>query len=289
MQAHEPVLTAELINLLSPKKNGIYIDCTVGAAGHILALLEYCGGCFVIGMDVDPVALKIAEERLSMYKRSVKLIRASYANLKSIVRTLGIDKVDGIIADLGLSSIQLDDPDRGFSFRYDSPLDMRMNPDQTLTAWNVVNEYSEEELYRIIKEYGEEKFARRIARQIVKDRPINTTGELVRVIAKAIPPKSRRSRNRHFATKVFQAIRIEVNKELENLKILLESSHQILKSRGRIAIISFHSLEDRMVKNFFRESPHLKVITKKVVVPSEDEIKRNPRSRSARLRVAERV
>ena len=289
LNAHEPVLKAELISTLRPIKNGIYVDCTVGAAGHTLAILQSCGDCFVIGLDVDPNALKIAEERLKMFERSVKLIRESYGRIEDILNRLSVEKVDGIIADLGLSSMQIDDPKRGFSFRFDSPLDMRMDPSKNLTAWNVVNEYPEEKLYKVIKEYGEEPFAKRIAREIVKNRPINTTGELVEIIRKAIPSKSRNRRKRHFATRTFQAIRIEVNKELENLQSLLRASERVLKKGGRIAIISFHSLEDRIVKHFFRKSEHLLPLTKKPITPSKDEIQRNPRSRSAKLRVAERI
>lgn len=166
---------------------------------------------------------------------------------------------------------------------------MRMDPSNKLTAWNVVNEYPEEKLYKVIKEYGEEPFAKRIAREIVKNRPINTTGELVQVIKNAIPSKSRNKRKRHFATRTFQAIRIEVNKELENLQSLLCASERVLKKGGRIAIISFHSLEDRIVKHFFRKADYLLPLTKKPIIPSEDEIRRNPRSRSAKLRVAERI
>ena len=288
---HIPVLAAELVDLLNPRSGGIYVDCTLGAGGHTLAILERCGDCFVVGLDVDPDALSLAEERLAMHERSgrVRIFRRSYTELPSILEELGIDEVDGIVADLGVSSIQLDNPSRGFSFNREGPLDMRMDPSQEKTAWNVVNEYPEEKLAWIIHEYGEERFARRIARSIVKSRPINTTLQLVEAIRRAIPPSERRKRKRHFATKTFQAIRIEVNGELENVKKLLESSVDLLKIGGRLAVITFHSLEDRIVKRFFKENEKLRVLTKKPVVPSEEEKRKNPRARSAKLRVAERI
>jgi 16S rRNA (cytosine1402-N4)-methyltransferase len=288
---HTPILVAELIDLLKLKSGGIYIDCTLGAGGHTLAILKECSDCLVIGLDIDPGALRLAKRRLFMYERSgrVRILRRSYVELPSVLEGLGIEKVDGIIADLGISSMQVDDPSRGFSFNRDGPLDMRMDPSLKKTAWNVVNEYPEKELERIIREYGEERYARRIAKSIVSSRPINTTLELVKVIERAIPAVERRKRKRHFATKTFQAIRIEVNDELKNVKRLLENSVDVLKTGGRIAMITFHSLEDRIVKNYFRSSEHLKVITKKPVTPTEEEKRRNPRSRSAKLRVAERI
>ncbi len=288
---HIPVLVAEVIDLLNLRKGGIYVDCTLGAGGHTFAILNACERCFVIGLDVDPDALILAKERLSVYERSgkVKILRRSYTQLSSTLKETGIEEVDGIIADLGISSMNVDTSLRGFSFTKEGPLDMRMDPSSEKTAWEVVNKYPEEKLERVIKEYGEERFARRIAREIVKSRPINTTLELVDVISKAIPFSKRRKRKRHFATKTFQAIRIEVNSELENLKKLLIQAENSLKTGGRLAIISFHSLEDRIVKNHFRSSEKLRVITKKPVVPTEEERKMNPRSRSAKLRVAERI
>ncbi len=289
--SHTPVLVAELIDLLKPKSGGVYVDCTLGAGGHALAILQACGDCVVIGLDVDPGALELAERRLLMYERSgkVRIFRRSYTELSSVLEELGLEKVDGIVADLGISSMQVADPSRGFSFNLEGPLDMRMDPSSEKTAWKVVNEYPQEKLEEIIREYGEERFARGIAQSIVRSRPINTTLELVEAIRRGIPPGERRKRRRHFATKTFQAIRIEVNNELENVKRLLEQSVDLLKKGGRIVVISFHSLEDRIVKNFFRSSEKLRVITKKPVVPSEEEIRRNPRARSAKLRVAERI
>ena len=287
---HVPVLLKESVELLNPKPGGIYVDCTLGAGGHTKEILSV-PGTKVVAFDVDDKALSIAKEMLSVFERSGRLHVewGSYVYLEDTLKSLGINKVDGVIADLGVSSIQIDDPARGFSFRFDSPLDMRMNPKSSLTAWKVVNEYPLEELERILREYGEEPFARRIAREIVKNRPINTTKELVKVISKAIPPNQRRKRRRHFATKTFQAIRIEVNRELENIERLLEILPRVLKSGGRAVFITFHSLEDRMVKRFFKSSKDFKVITKKPIVPSEKEISENPRARSAKLRAAERI
>ncbi len=282
-------MVAEVVDYIRPRKDGIYVDCTLGGGGHALEILKRCGGCSIVAFDVDPVALKIAEGNLRMFERRVRIFRRSYTALEETLDELGIEEVDGIIADLGVSSFQLDSESRGFSFRYDAPLDMRMDPTSHLTAWNVVNEYPLEKLDRIIRDYGEERFHRSIARSIVASRPVNTTSELVKAIEKGIPSRYRRSRKRHFATRVFQAIRIEVNRELENLKELLRSSERVLKSGGRIAVISFHSLEDRLVKRFFRESNLLRPITKSPVLPSEEEVMRNPRARSAKLRVAERI
>ncbi len=288
---HTPVLVAEIVRFLNTNRDGIYVDCTLGAGGHALALLEACAGCRIIGLDVDPEALSIAKERLSVYERSgrIKILRESYVNLSSILRSEGIKEVDGILADLGVSSMHLDNPSRGFSFKEEGPLDMRMDPSSEKTAYDVVNIYSERDLARIIGEYGQERFARRIAREIVRSRPINTTKDLVDAVSRAIPFSEKRKRKRHFATKTFQAIRIEVNNELENIKKLLVQVENALKLGGRVAVISFHSLEDRIVKNHFRNSRKLKVITKKPVTPTEREIQINPRSRSAKLRVAERI
>ncbi len=288
---HTPVLVAEVVHFLNIKQDGIYVDCTLGAGGHTLALLERCARCRVIGLDIDPDALSLAKERLSVYERSgrVKILRESYTNITSILRSEGIERVDGLLADLGVSSMHLDNPSRGFSFKKDGPLDMRMNPSADKTAYEVVNFYREENLARIIREYGQERFAKRIAREIVKSRPIRTTKGLVEAISKAIPSAEKRKRKRHFATKTFQAIRIEVNNELDNIRSLLKQAEDVLEIGGRIAVISFHSLEDRIVKNHFRSSERLKVITKKPVTPTEKERRINPRSRSAKLRVAERI
>ena len=290
MAEHIPVLSKEILEYINPKENGVYVDCTLGVGGHTLAILKRCKNCTVIAFEIDPLALSIAERKIKEmgFERSVTIFNESYVNLLDGIKKAGFDHVDGIIADLGLSSLQLSDEKRGFSFLKDSPLDMRMDPDGELTAWDIVNEYPESKLYEIIKNYGEEPFARKIARNIVLNRPINTTFELVEIIRKSIPPKSIRSRKRHFATRTFQAIRIEVNQELSNVQKLLESSEKALKPRGRIGVISFHSLEDRIVKRFFRNSKYLKPVTKKPITPSKEEIRSNPRARSAKLRVAER-
>ena len=288
---HTPVLVAEIVRFLNVKQDGIYVDCTLGAGGHAKAILEACAGCKVIGLDIDPDALNIAKERLFVHERSgkIKILRESYVNLSSVLESEEIGEVDGLLADLGVSSMHLDNPSRGFSFKEEGPLDMRMDPSSQKTAYDVVNTYSEKELSRIISEYGQERFARRIAKEIVKSRPINSTRDLVEAISRAIPSAEKRKRRRHFATKTFQAIRIEVNNELENIKRFLDQAEDALKPGGRIAVISFHSLEDRIVKNHFRNSEKLKVITKKPVTPTERERELNPRSRSAKLRVAERI
>jgi len=290
MTEHIPVLVREILEHVNLRENGVYVDCTLGTGGHTLAILKRCRGCYVIAFEVDPWALSIAERKIRKmgYQRSVRIFNESYVNLLGGIEKAGFEYVDGIIADLGLSSLQLCDEKRGFSFLKDSPLDMRMNPYGRLTAWDVVNNYPEAKLYEIIKNYGEEPFAKRIARNITLNRPINTTFELVEVIRKSIPSKSLRNRKRHFATRTFQAIRIEVNQELSNLQKLLKSSEKALKPYGRVCVISFHSLEDRIVKKFFRNSIYLKVVTRKPITPTEEEIKRNPRARSAKLRVAER-
>ncbi|MCD6449158.1 MAG: 16S rRNA (cytosine(1402)-N(4))-methyltransferase RsmH [Thermotogaceae bacterium] len=290
MAEHIPVLSDEILYYLGPKGNRVYVDCTLGAGGHTLAILGKCESCFVLAFEVDPIALSVAERKIFWmgYERRVRIFNESYVNLLEKIEEAGFERVDGIIADLGLSSLQLVDVNRGFSYLHDSPLDMRMDPSGNVTAWDVVNRYPEFKLYEIIKKYGEEPFAKKIARNIVLNRPINTTFELVEVIRKSIPPKALRTRKRHFATRTFQAIRIEVNQELANIQKLMEASEKALKPGGRIGVISFHSLEDRIVKNFFRSSKCLKPLTKKPVTPTYEEIRRNPRSRSAKLRVAER-
>lgn len=289
-ELHIPVMAEEVLELLSPRSGGIYVDCTLGAGGHAERILEASGpDGLLIGIDVDESALKVAGERLKRFGGRVKLIHANFAELNRILDELGIDGVDGVLMDLGVSWMQLSDPERGFSFQMDGPLDMRMDRRNPVTAMKVVNGLSEEELRRIIREYGEERFADRIARKIVSMReiaPITTTGQLARLIESAVPSRARRI---HPATRTFQAIRIYVNRELENLERGLEAAIQRLRSGGRICVISFHSLEDRIVKRAFKSSPKLRVLTRKPLRPSEDEIRRNPRSRSAKLRAAEAI
>ncbi|MBE6067857.1 MAG: 16S rRNA (cytosine(1402)-N(4))-methyltransferase RsmH [Clostridium lundense] len=305
---HVSVLLNETIDSLNIKEDGIYVDCTLGGAGHsseILKRLSDKGR--LIGIDQDEDALSAAKEKLKDYK-NVTFVHDNFYNIENILENLGIEKVDGIIADLGVSSYQLDEKDRGFSYMNDAPLDMRMDRRIEFSAYNVVNEYSFEELYKVIREYGEENFAKRIAQFIVEHRnekPIETTGELTEVIKRAIPAKFRRE-GPHPSKRTFQAIRIEVNGELRILNKAIEDGVSKLKSGGRMSIITFHSLEDRIVKNKFREleSPcdcprdfpicvcgkesMVKVISRKPIEPSKEEVEGNPRSRSAKLRVAEK-
>ncbi len=292
-QHHEPVLLDETIKYLDPKKDENFIDGTVGDGGHasaILKLSEPRGK--LIGFDRDERALRRAQNNLSKFGERIKLINDNVKNLDQYVTASF--KTSGIILDLGFSLIQIKDPKRGFSFRENGPLDMRYDLRQKDDAAQIVNTYSEDELYQIIWQYGEERYARQIAKEIVKTRrksPIATTLELVNVIGKAVPIKYQRSRI-HFATRTFQALRIETNEELTGLEESLPIAFNVLKKHGRLAVISFHSLEDRIVKKYFK---HLetegvaKLLTKKPIKPSANEIKQNPRSRSAKLRVCEKI
>ncbi len=290
---HKPVLLEETVNLLIENDGEIYIDCTIGLGGHAKEILKRNKKAFLIGIDKDDYALEIAEKNLKEFEGRFVLYKADFKDFDLVLQEEGIDKVDGILFDIGVSMFQLKS-ERGFSFQIDAPLDMRMNPEQTLTAYKVVNEYPERELIRILKEYGEEKYAKRIVKAIVerrKKKPIETTLELVEVILSAVPEPYKHGRI-HPATKTFQAIRIEVNKELESLKEALYKTPDYMNVKGRLAVISFHSLEDRIVKHFMKEKERegiFKIITKKPITPSEEEIKENPASRSAKLRVAERI
>jgi 16S rRNA (cytosine1402-N4)-methyltransferase len=305
---HISVLLDECIEGLNIKENGIYVDCTLGGAGHsseILKRLSPEGR--LIGIDQDTNAIKAAKERLKGYS-NVTYVHDNFYNIDCILKELNIDGVDGVLMDLGVSSYQLDTAERGFSYMKDAPLDMRMNTEKSISAYEIVNEYSEEELFGIIRDYGEEKFAKKIARNIVSSRnikPIETTLELVDVIKRSIPIKFQQGG--HPAKKTFQAIRIEVNKELEILNKAVEDSIKNLNSGGRIAIITFHSLEDRIIKTKFKElqnpctcpkefpvcvcgkKPVIDIITKKPIEPSEEEKDSNPRSRSSKLRVAQKI
>ncbi|MCX7653642.1 MAG: 16S rRNA (cytosine(1402)-N(4))-methyltransferase RsmH [Fervidobacterium sp.] len=286
---HIPVLLDEVIENLIWKPDGVYVDCTVGEGGHTRAIAERISssGGRVIGIDVDSEVLQIAERNLEAYPE-VQLFKFSYVELPVLLNLLQVHKVDGLLVDLGVSTYQLKAEGRGFSFNVDEPLDMRMNLENTLTAYQVVNTYPEEKLADIIYNYGEENFARKIASAIVRNRPIHTTKQLVEVIRKALPYREVHSRKRHFATKTFQAIRIEVNKELENISKFLEFAPDYLNVGGRLVIISFHSLEDRLVKRAFRSDVRLKVLGD-FIEPTAQEISENPRARSAKLRVAERI
>lgn len=306
---HKSVLLDESIEALKIRPDGIYVDGTLGGGGHsyeICRRLSDRGK--LIGIDQDAAAIEAAGERLGEFKDKTIIIRANYCDMKKELDNRNITSVDGIILDLGVSSYQLDTADRGFTYREDAPLDMRMDQRQTMTAKDIVNEYSEDELYRVIHDYGEERFARNIARHIVTARQnkiIETTGELIDVIKAAIPMKARVTGG-HPAKRTFQAIRIELNRELEVLEDSLAEMIDLLNDGGRICVITFHSLEDRVVKNIFRqqENPCICpknfpvcvcgrkskgiVITRKPILPSEGELEENKRSKSAKLRVFER-
>ncbi|MDD6096410.1 MAG: 16S rRNA (cytosine(1402)-N(4))-methyltransferase RsmH [Firmicutes bacterium] len=306
---HVPVLYNEVMDALDIKADGIYVDGTLGGGGHSSGICERLSEKgTLIGVDRDTAALEAAGERLKDYACQRVYLHTNYSDVEAIKEAAG-GKVDGILLDLGVSSFQLDTAERGFSYMHDAPMDMRMNEDDAFTAYQVVNEYSEQELARIIKEYGEEKWASRIAKFIVSERklkPVETTGELVEIIKKAIPAAARRE-GPHPAKRTFQAIRIEVNAELEHLKRALDTLPDILAPGGRLAIITFHSLEDRMVKVAFdkrlnpctcpKEFPvcvcgkvaDVKKITRKPLVAGEKELDVNPRSRSAKLRVIEKL
>ena len=304
---HVPVLLKEAIDFLAVRRGGTYIDATVGLGGHSLEIAKRLGAPGrLIGFDKDPNALEIARERLKgVVGRwslvvgqeqdqqadwpKVELRHGSFADLANDERPT---TNDGILADLGVSSLQFSDPARGFSFQAEGPLDMRMDPQSELTAEQVVNQFDERELADLIYEFGEERRSRRIARAIVRSRPILTTAQLAAVISTAARPMNQAERRIHPATRTFQALRIFVNRELDDLRKLLEAAPQLLKLGGRLVVISFHSLEDRIVKDAMRESAkrgQYRLLTKKPVTPGEEEIDRNPRARSAKLRAAERV
>ena len=307
---HKSVLLFETIDNLNIKPDGIYVDGTLGGGGHSFQILKRLGkGGRLIGIDQDEDALKAAGERLAIFEDKVTTVRSNYCHMKQVLHDLGIQKVSGIVLDLGVSSYQLDEPERGFTYREDVPLDMRMDRRNPKTAKNIVNEYSEMELFRIIRDYGEDKFAKNIAKHIVAAREkkeIETTGELIEIIKAAIPAKVR-ANGGHPAKKTFQAIRIELNAELEVLQNSLDEMIDLLEDGGRICIITFHSLEDRIVKTIYKtnENPCIcpshfpvcvcgkkskgKVITRKPIVPSDEELEENSRSKSSKLRVFERI
>ena len=308
--SHVSVLLRECIEALNIKPDGIYVDCTTGGGGHSLEIVKrLTAGGRLIAIDRDEDALRAAGERLADYADRVTFVHSNYAILQSVLADLGIPKADGVLADLGVSSYQLDTAERGFSYMQDAPLDMRMDRKQPLSARDVVNTYSEEELRRILYDYGEEKFARNIAANIVKrrsERPIETTLELAELV-KGSMPKAAREGGHHPAKRTFQAIRIEVNAELSSIPPALDAAVHALNPGGRVAVITFHSLEDRLVKQKFAalssgctcprefpvcvcgKKPVVRVITKKPVTAGEDELEVNPRSRSAKLRVAEKI
>jgi 16S rRNA (cytosine1402-N4)-methyltransferase len=289
---HTPVLPEETIEALAVQAGGRYIDCTLGGGGHAAAILEHSSpGGQLLGIDADPAAIKKARSRLEAYSGSTVLVNQNFINLKAICDKYHFSPVHGILFDLGLSSLQLNGDGRGFSFRHDAPLDMRLNPQQPITAADIINTSSEAELARLIKTFGEENRCSQIARYIVRQRPIKTTFELAEIVEQAAG--GRRGRI-HPATRTFLALRIAVNQELENLKAALEQAVDLLGLGGRLVVISYHSLEDRIVKQFTHqeasgETARLRLVNKKVITPSLAEIQFNPRSRSAKLRAAERI
>jgi len=283
---HTPVLSDELIQGLAIHDQGCYLDATVGGGGHSALILAKFPQTRVVALDQDTQALTAAQSRLAQYGDRVQFWHRNFATYDP-----GELRFDGIIADLGVSSAQLDQPERGFSFRHEADLDMRMDQSQALTAANLINTYAERDLANIFYQYGEERFSRRIARKIVSKRPINTTTALAQVVASALPPPKGRHRHRkiHPATRVFQALRIAVNQELQVLEKFIDTAPTWLTSGGRLGVISFHSLEDRIVKHHVRQNALLQVITKKPIVASELERAENSRARSAKLRIAERI
>ncbi|MFZ5907684.1 MAG: 16S rRNA (cytosine(1402)-N(4))-methyltransferase RsmH [Nitrospirota bacterium] len=286
---HLPVLRAEVIDVLKPKPDGVYVDATIGSGGHAEHITKLLGPAGrLIGIDRDEDALKIARERLS--DERVVFMKGEFSALEMLLSGAGVDQVDGILFDLGLSMVQLRDARRGFSFLSEERLDMRMDREQTVSAWDVVNRYSGKELERILREFGEERLARRIAQTIVNRRsrkPVDTCSELADAVASVYGKRGRV----HPATRTFQALRIEVNRELDQLNAGLDASVRVLKRGGRVCVISYHSLEDRKVKHFFAEKARqnaFRIITKKPLTPGLEELRANPSSRSAKLRAAER-
>ena len=306
---HKSVLLNETIEGLNIKPGGIYVDGTLGGGGHAYEVCRRLGEKgSIIGIDQDEAAIEAASVRLKDFGEKVTIIRSNYCDMKSKLHELGIDKVDGIVLDLGVSSYQLDTAERGFSYREDAPLDMRMDRRQKMTARDIVNDYSEMDLYRVIRDYGEDKFAKNIAKHIVAARginPIETTGQLTEIIRASIPMKYQK-KSGHPAKRTFQAIRIELNRELDVLKNSLDDMIEILNPGGRLCIITFHSLEDRIVKSAFKKNenpctcpPDFPVcvcgkvskgcvVTRKPILPSEEELEYNSRSKSAKLRIFER-
>ena len=302
---HTPVLLQTTVELLNVRPGGRFVDATLGTGGHAEAILQLCTpGGSLLAIDADPKALAVAQQRLSPHGQAVTLVNDNFRNLETICRAHGFYPVDGILLDLGISSLQLDDRDRGFSFRFDAPLDMRFGPDQPTTAAKILNSFAEKDIAALLRDYAEERHSRLIARRIVAIRPIETTRQLVNAIGHLPGMTPGRI---HPATRTFQALRIAVNREIENLEEALGQTIRVLAKEGRLAVISYHSLEDRLVKHFMQEeskaclcppevpvcscghTPSLRLVNRKAITPSEAEINDNPRSRSARLRVAERI
>jgi len=306
---HITVLLRETVEALAVRPDGLYIDGTVGGGGHSEQIARRLTGGRLIALDQDETALRAARGRLAPWEGRVTFLHRNFRELGAALAELGVDAADGMVFDLGVSSPQLDDGSRGFSYLADAPLDMRMDPSARLTAWEAVNRWSEERLRRVLYDYGEERYAPRIAAAVVRRRekaPIDTTLELVEVVRGAMPPQALREKQ-HPAKRTFQALRIAVNDELSALETLMGEAAELLKPGGRLAVITFHSLEDRIVKSAMQEAakgcvcppdfpvcvcgrrPKLKILTKKPILPSKEEVERNPRARSAKLRVAERI
>lgn len=308
MTKHVSVLLQESISSLNLLENSVVVDATLGYGGHSSNILERISKGYLFAFDQDSEAIRYSTDRLSSIGTNFTIIKSNFVNMKEELGKRGINKVDAVLFDLGVSSPQLDDESRGFSFHNDARLDMRMDRDQKLSAYEVVNEYSEQDLARIFYKYGEDKFSKSVARRIVeyrKEKPIETTLELVEVIKSGVPMKYRI--NKHPARQIFQAIRIEVNHELDVIEPALSQALELLRVGGRVAVITFHSLEDRLVKNYFKEMtkiddkvkgmpnipdeylPDFKLVVNKAIIPSDSEIENNPRARSSKLRVIERI
>ena len=307
---HEPVLLKEVIKILKPKAGKVFIDCTLGGGGHAEEILKEMKSLgHLVGIDCDREAIEAGAERLAKYKNKVKFINGNFVNIKNIVKEQGFERVDGILFDLGVSSYQIDTPERGFSLRVDGPLDMRMDRSKSLTAAHLINNLDIEKLENIFRDFGEERFSRRIAKSIARERQkkhLTRTLQLVNLIKGAVPNLSPKKKL-DSVTRIFQALRIAVNAELDNLKIALRDSLNLLKKNGRIAVISYHSLEDRIVKTIFKEEASdcicppkvpvcvcghkkiIKILTPKPITPKASEIKSNKRARSAKLRAAEKL
>ena len=308
--SHRSVLLDECMEGLAIRPDGVYIDGTAGGAGHSSEIARRLGeGGLLLALDQDDTAVAVATERLSVFGERARVVKSNFCNLDRVCEELGVEEIDGLLLDLGVSSYQLDTAERGFSYQADAPLDMRMDRARPLTARTVVNEYTEDRIRKILFEYGEERFSSRIASNIIRARaqaPIETTGELVEIIKRSIPASSRDG-GHHPAKRSFQALRIEVNSELDVIAPAIRSAVRLLRRGGRVAIITFHSLEDRIVKQTFADlasgctcpkslpvcvcgkKPIVKVVTRKPILPSDLELEENPRSRSAKLRVAEKL
>lgn len=307
--SHYSVMLEECIENLNIKPDGVYMDGTSGGAGHSERICRSLDGGLLLAVDQDSDAIRAIEKRLAPYGDRVRIVRDNFSNIRDICKREGIGRIDGLLLDLGVSSYQLDTAERGFSYMSDAPLDMRMDDRAARSAYNVINEYSAEELKRVIYEYGEERFAPKIVAGIINARacaPVRTTGELVRIIKQSIPPFARKE-ELSSVKRVFQALRIEVNKELDVIAPTIRAAVELMESGGRIVIITFHSLEDRIVKQTFASlaagctcpkdfpvcvcgnKPRIKIITKKPILPSDEELKVNSRSKSAKLRVAEKI